>query len=123
MWTLVEPVSGLSATVVPNAGDIKVVEDQVTAVTYPMNGGSPYVTDSPRRARTVTVPELVCMTTAEVEQLRLLRSLGRRMLLTDDTGEVWPVRFVGGVTVRVLDTPDRATKPIRYVTVTMVGVA
>jgi hypothetical protein len=122
-WTLTEPESGLTVALTPAAGDIEVTEDQQTTVLYAARGGSPFVTDGPRRAATVSVPELIVTVPVVLEQLRVLRGLGRRMLLTDDTGQVWPVKFVGPVKWRVIDTPDRATNPLLYVTVNFVGVA
>jgi hypothetical protein len=123
VWSITEPVTGLTAELHPADGEISVVEPQQTGVIYALRGTTPYVTDGPRRAATITVPELIFTDDAQFEKLRLIRSLGRRVLLTDDAGTVWPSKFVGPTPWRVLNTPDRATKPIRYVKITLVGVA
>lgn len=121
-WTLTEPVSGLTVPLTPNAGDITVTEDRTTVVIYPGGGGSPFVAHSGRRPATPTVPELVFERTVDFEMLRAIWGTGRRLLLVDDGGVTWPVQIVGGIKARVIDTPIRPTKPLRYVTLTLVGV-
>lgn len=122
-WTLHEPVADITVNVKPGRGDISVEEDYQTAVHYALNGTTPFVTDGPARAVTPRVPELVFFSHTEVEELRTLRALRRRCILSDDMGNSYPVKFVGGLRIRYADVPHRDTHPLIYVQVAFVGVA
>lgn len=123
-WQLTEPVSGLTVELRPSEGDIEIEEGQDTAVHYGLRNPSPQVTDSARRAATVRVPDCVFRSVADVDQLRILRDLSRRCVLTDDLGREFPVRFVGPLVQRVVDVPGRAEgAALIYVKLNFVGVA
>lgn len=122
-WRLEEPISGISLTLRLSAGNIQIDEDQLTSVLWPLRGSAPYVVDHERRLPAINVPPLVIFTDTEFETLRTLRSMSRVLKLIDDSGKVWPVMFLGGLQVDVIDTVDRPTAPIRYVTVQFVGQA
>lgn len=108
-WNLTEPVSGISVDLFPVAADLRVVEDQVTAVHYGLRGTSPWVTDSARRAATFDIPVCYFRSLTELNRLRNLRNLSRRMILTDRFGRTYPVRFNGGVTQLIEDNATADT--------------
>lgn len=120
---LTDPESKLTVEVVTAAGDITVRRPLETTVLYPRRGPGPFVTNAPVRAATPVLPELMFRDDGAYGTLVVLHRLGRRLILTLDTGERYPVKFVGDLVTRTVDTPDRAKNPLRFVAVEFVGVA
>jgi hypothetical protein len=123
VWTITEPVSGLTVPLRVESGDIQVVEDYKTAVHFGLRNPSPWVTEGVRRAASISVPDVVCRSMPELNLLRQLRDLGRRCVLTDDLGTAWPVRFSGPFSYTVADSVDRDTAPVIRAKLSLIGVA
>ena len=120
-WTFREPISGLEVDV-KFVGEPTLTSEYETTVAYARRGSSPWVVESPRRHTTPDIGELVFRHEGNYSTFRAIRNLSRRTLLTDDNGTTYAIRFVGPLTCRIADTPDRHKRPLRFVTVQMVGV-
>lgn len=111
MWYL-EKVGASSTRVnlTVNAGDI--VENEVLpAAVYESISGARTVWQSPAMKKQFSIPELVFTSATEVERFRNLVKSGAKLTFVTNYGRTYTVRAIGTIQVKLLDTPDQATKP------------